>query len=220
MIRVSDLKRRSTRLALAGSVMALATLAMTPALLLAQDSILAPRAKGMKSAPVTIYEMGDFQCPVCKKFEADAFPTIEKEYIATGKVYWVFIQYPLTQIHPNAEAAAEFAACSAKQGKFWKTHDLLYAMQDTWAKLKDPTPFFTAQIEPLGLKRDVVLDCLKSGVGRETVFQDTKVAARTGATGTPTFWIEGGMVSGYYPLATMKMLIDSVYKAKTTPKKP
>ncbi len=190
-----------------------------PAVLPAQDSLVTPRAKGSKTAPVTIFEMGDFQCPVCRRFEAEAMPIIDKEYIATGKVYWVFIHYPLSSIHPNAEPAAEFAACAAKQGKFWPTHDLLYAKQDSWARLKDPTPFLTAQIEPLGLKREGMMDCLKSGAGRAVVKEDAMVSARTGATGTPAFYIEGGLMTGYYPVATMRAVIDSVYKARTA-KKP
>ena len=107
-----------------------------------QDTLIAPRAKGSVSAPVTVYEMSDLQCPFCRRFAVETFPTIEKEYIKTGKVRWVFVHFPLTQIHQNAAAAAIFATCAMKQGKFWPTHDALYAQQEKWEKLADPAAFF------------------------------------------------------------------------------
>src|SRR5207247_112706 len=85
------------------------------------------------TAPVTVYEMSDFQCPFCKRHVDETFPTLEKEYIATGKVRWIFINLPLSSIHPNAVAAAEFAMCAARAGKFWPAHDALYRSEGTHA---------------------------------------------------------------------------------------
>src|SRR5687768_2774622 len=68
---------------------------------------LASRTKGRADAPVTVYEMADFQCPACRLFAVTVLPTLEREYVETGKVRWVFIHLPLTSIHPNAMAAAE-----------------------------------------------------------------------------------------------------------------
>ncbi|HEX3927230.1 MAG TPA: thioredoxin domain-containing protein, partial [Gemmatimonadales bacterium] len=122
----------------------------------AQDSLLAARARGSKTAPVTVYEMADFACPYCRTFALTTLPLIQKEYIATGKVRWIFINMPLTQIHPNAERTAEFAACAGKQGKFWQTHDRLYSTQDQWDSLKDPREFLMHQIAPLNLDPKVL----------------------------------------------------------------
>ena len=94
------------------TVLTLFTCAAAP--VTAQDPGLDARTKGAAKAPVTVYEMSDFQCPFCRRFAAETFPLIEKEYIATGKVRWIFINYPLTQLHPNAVPAAEFAACPAR----------------------------------------------------------------------------------------------------------
>ena len=88
----------------------------------AQTLPLTARTKGSPTAPVTVYEMADFQCPVCGRFVSEIWPAIEKEYIATGKVRWIYIMFPLTQIHANAAAAAEFATCAALEGKFWPAH--------------------------------------------------------------------------------------------------
>ena len=185
----------------------------------AQDSLLAPRSKGSVKAPVTVYEMSDFQCPFCLRFTTTTFPALEKEYIVTGKVRWVFINMPMTSLHPNAPAAAEFASCAAKQGRFWPTHDRLFAEQSKWAPLTDPRPFFMGLVARIGLNRDRLKACLESGQGRAMVRDDADGAARTGATGTPTFYIEGGIMTGAQPIEVFRKVLDSVYQAKRA-KKP
>jgi protein-disulfide isomerase len=195
----------------------LALLALAPWLplrLTAQDTLIAPRARGSLTAPVTVYEMGDFQCPACKLFFDSTYPAIEKEYIATGKVRWIFINFPLTGLHANAEAAAEFAMCAAKQGKFWPTHDRLYNSQQTWTPLQDPGQFFLAQTTMLGLKRDQMVSCLQSGTARAEVKSDAAGAVRAGATSTPTFYIEGGLMAGAYPIGAFRQVFDSILKVR------
>ena len=113
----------------------------TPAALASQDTVdflINQRSLGSAGAPVTVFEMSDFQCPFCREHALDVFPTLERDYIRPGKVRWIFINFPLTQIHPNAAAAAEFAMCAAKAGKFWPIHDLIYRNQLRWAGLADP----------------------------------------------------------------------------------
>src|SRR5690349_6195616 len=92
-------------------------------------SPLAGRIRGSASAPVTVYEMSDFQCPYCREFALNTFPAIDSAYVATGRVRWAFVNFPLTSIHHNAAAAAEVALCAAQQGGFWRVHDLLYQHQ-------------------------------------------------------------------------------------------
>lgn len=194
-------------------------LLLAPSLASAQDAALAARTKGVAAAPVTVYEMSDFQCPYCKRFATETFPLIEKEYIATGKVRWIFINFPLTTLHPNAMAAAEFASCAGTQSKFWPVHDMLYAKQEQWATLKDPGQFFMAQGTALGLKRDAMLRCLQSGQSRKLVQDDAAGAARSGAGSTPTFYIEGGMMSGAQPITVFRPILDSIVKMKQAAKK-
>lgn len=86
---------------------------------LAQATIpMSARSKGSPTAPIIVYEMSDFQCPFCRRHAIETFPTIEKEYVKTGKVRWIFVNFPLTSIHPNAVPAASFAMCAAKFDKF------------------------------------------------------------------------------------------------------
>ncbi len=180
----------------------------------AQDTLLAARTKGKVGAPVTVYEMSDFQCPYCRRFAMETFPLIEKEYIATGKVRWVFIHFPLTSLHPNAVPAAEFAACAARQGKFWPAHDRLYETQDRWAGLKNVGPYFVSLIEGLRLRRDPMVACLERGETRALVRSDAEGAARSGATSTPSFYIEGGMLSGAQPIGVFRQVLDSIVASK------
>ena len=182
------------------------------------DLLLDARSKGSATAPVTVYEMSDFQCPYCLRQAVETFPELERRYIATGKVRWVFINFPLTQIHPNAAAAAEFAMCSAKAGMFWPIHDLLFKYQDKWAPLKDPAPFLLSLADSAKMGRDAVMPCLTTGEMRALVRGDAEGAARSGAASTPTFYIEGGLLEGAAPVADFVAILDSIYNAKITRK--
>jgi protein-disulfide isomerase len=177
---------------------------------------LSPRAKGRPGAPVTVYEMADFQCPACRLFTLTVFPAIEREFVASGKVRWVYINLPLTSIHPNAVAAAEVAMCAARQGRFWQTHDLLYQQQDEWAGLAQPRQKLVALAQRSGADRAKLLSCLASGSARKEVESDSRLAARAGGRSTPSFYIEGGLMEGApYTPDPMRRLLDSVYRAKT-----
>jgi protein-disulfide isomerase len=184
----------------------------------AQTDLLAARTKGAATAPVTVYEMSDFQCPFCKRFSEQFFPALEKEYIATGKVRWIFINLPLVSIHPNAVPAAEFAMCAAKEGKFWPAHDLLYRRQEVWAPLKNPAAFLLSVADSLKIPRAKITPCLEKAEMRELVKSDSEGSVKAGATSTPTFYIEGGLMKGAYPPEVWRPILDSVIRAKA--KKP
>ena len=180
---------------------------------------LAARTKGAANAPVTVYEMADFQCPACRVFAVTVLPTLEREYVETGKVRWVFINLPLTSIHPNAVAAAEVAMCAGRQGKFWPTHDLLYQSQDAWAKLAQPRDTLVALAQRAGADRAKLLACVNGGTARREIALDAERATRSGARATPSFYIEGGLLEGApYSPDPMRRLLDSVYEARTRPK--
>ncbi len=190
------------------------TVALLAGRLPAQTDPLAARTKGSPHAPVTVYEMSDFQCPFCKRHVDQTFPALEKEYIATGKVRWIFINFPLN-IHRNAPPAAEFAMCAARDGKFWPAHDLLYRHQNDWAELPNPGTYFLGLTDSLKLPRDKMRACLESGATRSEIKDDADGALRSGAVSTPSFYIEGGMLVGALPPAIWRPILDSVYKAKT-----
>ena len=180
------------------------------------DDPLAQRSKGRPDAPVTVYEMADFQCPACRLFAVTVLPALEREYIETGKVRWVFINLPLTSIHPNAMAAAEVAMCASRQGRFWPTHDALYQRQDDWAKLAQARATLIALAQRAGTDKAKLLACLNEGGARQEVELDAQRAARSGAHATPSFYIEGGLLEGApYTPDPMRHLLDSVYAVRT-----
>jgi protein-disulfide isomerase len=181
----------------------------------AQPDPLASRSKGSATAPVTVYEMSDFQCPYCKRFTEQFFPTIEKEYVATGKVRWIFINLPLVSIHANAVPAAEFAMCAAREGKFWPAHDLLYRRQEVWAPLKNPAAFLLSLADSLKIPRSRITPCLEKGETRELVRSDSEGSVKAGAGSTPTFYIEGGLLAGAHPPELWRPILDSVIRVKT-----
>ncbi|HET6579688.1 MAG TPA: thioredoxin domain-containing protein [Gemmatimonadales bacterium] len=175
---------------------------------------LAGRTRGSPRAPVTVYEMSDFQCPYCRRFALETFPALESAYVATGKVRWVFVNFPLTSIHQNALAAAEIAVCAAQQDAFWPVHDLLYRYQEVWAPLKEPGAFFLSLADSAKISRPALLACVRSPATEETVRAEAQGAERSGATSTPSFYIEGGLLAGAHPVAVFRGVLDSILKVK------
>jgi protein-disulfide isomerase len=159
--------------------------------------------------------MSDFQCPFCKRHAETTFPILEKEYIATGKVRWVFVNFPLTSIHPNAVPAHELAMCAARQGKFWEAHQLVFRTQKVWGPVKDPGPFLASLVDSLRLNRDQALACLEKSETVQEIRTDAENSARTGASSTPAFYIEGGLMAGAHPIELFRRVLDSIYTAKT-----
>jgi protein-disulfide isomerase len=176
---------------------------------------LAGRIRGSAKATLTVYEMSDFQCPYCRTFALTTFPEIDSLYVATGKVRWAFVNFPLTSIHDNALAAAEVAVCAAQQNAFWRVHDLLYQHQDVWAPLKQPGAFFLTLADSARISRPALLACVKAPATRETVRQEAQGAERSGANSTPSFYIEGGLLTGALPTPIFRQVLDSIIREKT-----
>src|SRR2546426_5238069 len=178
----------------------------------------APRSRGRPDAPVTVYEMSDFQCPYCRSFALTTLPILEREYVQTGKVRLVYINLPLPYLHANAFAAALVATCAARQGKFWPMHDALFQHQEAWAALKDPVPYLLALADSAaGLNRARLARCATEPAVAAEVRSDAARAAASGATSTPTFYIEGGLLEGAQPIEVFRAALDSIYRSKTAP---
>ncbi|MBL7714674.1 MAG: DsbA family protein [Bdellovibrionales bacterium] len=156
---------------------------------------------GSKDAPVTIIEYSDFQCPYCSK-AAMTVNQIKKKF--GGKVKVVFKHFPLP-IHREARPASEASMCVHDQNpdKFWKYHDLLFANQDK---------FDEASLEKFakdaGVNVDKFKDCFKSGKFRETVQKDYMDGDKLGVKSTPTFFVNGQLVSGAQPIEVFSDVIE------------
>jgi protein-disulfide isomerase len=161
-----------------------------------------------------MYIMSDFECPWCGDFARNTFPIIEREYVATGKMKIVFVNMPLS-IHKNAEPAAEVAMCAARQNKFWQIHDLLFRHQSDWSDLDEPGPYFLSLGDSAGADRAQLTACLQTAATRPLVKADYDGSLRTGAHSTPSFYIEGGLMSGAEPMDVFRPILDSIIRVKT-----
>jgi protein-disulfide isomerase len=155
--------------------------------------------RGPKTAPVTIVEFTEFQCPFC----ASAASTLRQIAVRyREKVRIVFRDFPLA-IHDDAPKAAEAAACANDQGKFWEMHDKLFANQ---SKLK--VADLKRYAGEVGLDPDRFNQCLDSGKHANKWHQDVADGLGYGVTGTPTFFINGRILSGALPLDELASVID------------
>jgi len=170
---------------------------------------------GRADAPVVVYEMSDFQCPYCRQFALTVFPTLDREFVATGKVRFVYVNFPLTALHRHAVAAAAVAMCAARQNKFWPVHDLLFQRQERWAGAEDPGPYLLALGDSAGADPAQLAQCVTSRATEPEIRADAARAARAGARSTPTFYIEGGLLEGAPPVDAFRQVLDSIYRSKT-----
>lgn len=139
--------------------------------------------QGSDSAAITLVEYGDYQCPYC----GQAFPIVQELQRVFGKsLRLVFRNLPLTNVHPQAEAAAEAAEAVGLQGQFWPMHDLLYQNQ---RDLRAPSLLRYAQ--EAGADATEVASVLARRGTHERIQNDLEGAIRSGANGTPTFFVNG-----------------------------
>jgi len=159
---------------------------------------------GNKNAPLTIVEFSDFQCPYCGRFRTETLDQIKSEYVDTGKVNFVYRDFPLTSIHPNAQPAAEAAECANEQGKYWEYHDILFSNQQSLS-----TSNYKKWAADLGLNTDKFNDCVDSRKYKDEVEKDSADAQAAGGRGTPYFIIGSTPLSGAQPFANFKAVIDA-----------
>lgn len=171
---------------------------------------------GSAAASVTMVEFSDFQCPFCGAFYSQTFSQVEKNYIDSGKIRFVFKNMPLTSIHPNALEAALAAECANEQGKFWQYHDWLFTNQNSWVGLNSTgvTGAFKQYASMLGLDTGRFNSCLDSEKYSSAVNKDSQDGAAYGVTGTPTFFIGSDQkgyvaISGAQPFSVFAQQLDS-----------
>ncbi len=149
--------------------------------------------RGDPTAPVTIVEYGDFQCPSCGAFSRSIEPQIVEQYVKAGKAKIVFKHFPW--IGPESKRAAEAASCAGEQGRFWEYHDLLYANQRGENSGFLSTDRLKRFASDLTLDRDAFDRCLDGGAYRAAVQADFDEVLRLGLSATPSFVVNGQRVS-------------------------
>lgn len=167
---------------------------------------------GRANAPVTIVEFSDYQCPFCQRFSATTLPALKKDYVDTGKVRYVFRDFPLDHIHPHARKAAEAAHCAGEHGKYWEMHDVLFQNQKALAP-----PQLAEHARTVGVDGAKFDECLSSGRHAARVTRGLADGTAVGVQGTPTFVVgrtkagdvvEGTPIRGAQPLDMFRRIID------------
>jgi protein-disulfide isomerase len=167
------------------------------------------RIRGAETAPIWLVEVSDFQCPYCKRWHEEAFATIDREYVQTGKVRLAYLNFPLSSIHPNARAAAEAAMCASVQGKFWPLHDALFRAQERWAGLENPMAAFDSLALAAGVAAGPWRSCMTSHATAPLIDADRDRSATAGVKSTPTFFIGDRKLEGAYPVDSFRVAIDA-----------
>lgn len=160
---------------------------------------------GPATAPVTMVEYGDYQCPSC----GAAFPIVKAVQRHFGdRLRFVFRNFPLTQVHPYAEHAAEAAEAASSAGKFWEMHDLIFAHQSALTD-RDLERYATQ----LGLMPGLIADALAAETYKARVREDFMSGVRSGVNGTPTFFINGKPHRGAYDEGSLTAAISDQLSA-------
>ena len=149
---------------------------------------------GNPESKVVLIEYGDFQCPGCATAQP-AIKEVTEKY--KDKMLFVFRNFPLYSIHPNALAASTTAEAAAAQGKYWEMYNLLYQNQSDWNQLgsTDRTEYFLTQAESLGLNRDKIRAGFEDKNIKQKIDFDVALGKKVGISGTPSFFINGKNVS-------------------------
>jgi protein-disulfide isomerase len=168
---------------------------------------------GSDSAPVTIIEYADFECPACAQFAVLTGPDVKQRLVATGQVRWIFRDFPLDG-HRNTMAAHHAAQCAGEQGRFWEMHDQIFFNHGRWVPERRPE----GALRDLAAAARVDLrsydDCMSSGRYMTRLEQLRADAAARGVSSTPTFDIGGRRVSGALLYDDLKKLVESAAGAK------
>jgi protein-disulfide isomerase len=169
-------------------------------------------ALGPANAPVTITEYASMTCPHCAAFNENVFPKIKSEYIDSGKVRYVFREFPLDI---KAAAGSMLARCIAKDdaGKYFAIIDMLFKQQNDWVT-KNTTETLTRIGKQAGLSQQAVEDCLKDQALLDKIAADQKFANEVlKVNSTPTFFINGEMIRGETSFEEFDKRIKSLLKS-------
>jgi len=171
---------------------------------------------GKEDAKVTMIEFSDFQCPYCGRHYRETMPKIEKEYIETGKVRYVFRDFPIDSLHPQSPKAHEAANCANDQGKYWEMWNALFSNQKQMSH-----DDLIAHAKAIGLDVPRFTQCLDSGKYTQQVNASVQDAVNLGANGTPIIFFgltQPGsetvkavrVLRGAYPYDRFKATIDAL----------
>lgn len=156
---------------------------------------------GSETAPITIVEFSDYECPYCRQWHSEVYSKLIDTY--GDQIRFVYRDFPLENIHVNAKPAAEAANCANEQGFFWDYHDLLFSMEQGLS-----SEAYQEYAGQLGMDEEAFQECIESGRYQQEVQSDFDFAANLGVRSTPTFFINGIAVVGAQPFEVFQQVIE------------
>ncbi len=169
---------------------------------------------GPANSPVTMIEFNDYQCPFCKKFRDETLDDLLQMY--GGKIKYVFMDFPISAIHPQAFVAHIAARCAGDQGKYLQYHDKLFLNQQAWSRFapesKEEIGELKKYASEIGLDAALFDQCLDSRKHADEVSSNMQKGVKLGVTGTPTFFINEQRVVGAQPLYVFQDVIAAQQK--------
>jgi protein-disulfide isomerase len=167
---------------------------------------------GNATSSVVIIEYSDFECPACRTY----YGVMKQLMVEFGsKVAFVYRDFPLVEIHANAEFAAEAAQAAGKQGKFWEMHDLLFEKQDEWASVNNPESMFESYATLLGISIEKFKTDINSKEVIDFVRAERASAIKLKLSGTPTFFVNGQQIQNPSSVDAFRIIINDAIKNKT-----
>jgi protein-disulfide isomerase len=169
---------------------------------------------GESSAPITIIEFGDYQCPFCQKWNQNTKPLIDRDYISTGKVKLIYVDFPI--VGPDSINAHAGSYCADEQGLYWQYHDFLYKNQghenSGWVSMNNLKNIVSGME---GIDVNLFSNCIDSGKYNDRVKENKNIAVKNGAKSTPSFIVigpngHGVAISGAQPYSVFKQTIDEM----------
>jgi protein-disulfide isomerase len=169
---------------------------------------------GSDSAKTEVMEFSDFECPYCGRFAVLTMPDIRQRLIATGRVRWRFVHYPITG-HLKSPYAHLASACANVQGRFWEMHDLIYQSQEDWVTAGNSESLIDGYAERAGVDRARYRKCVNDREAWGRVLADRALGDSLGIGGTPTFFVNGRGLAEVPSADRLVHIVDSI--APVTP---
>lgn len=163
---------------------------------------------GSATAPVVIIDFSDYGCQYCAEFTRETYPTLAREYVRTGKVFFKYVPF-IVGMFPHSADATRAVECAAEQGHFWPMLDRVYAAQKEWKKSSDPRALLTGLASAAGADTATLSRCYADRHTDARTARATGLANQIGVRVTPSFLVNERPIEGALPLADFRRVIDA-----------